>query len=212
MVEVMLPEYGASLPRAPIACHVLVVDGRWVALEAVDKLVALRLPRAMEGALLVFACGTALVALKGVLVVDETPGDMRFVAYSHEGLRRKRSTRARVAVPVTVRALEAEAVFDATIVNMSVSGALLDTELGGSPGDRIEIRLSPPGRAEQTSEVVGSAVVQRTEHGRLAVEFEHAVAPDFRTEIARLVIEERRAARLRREAQLALGSIVEAEF
>lgn len=201
-VEVTLPGWGANVPRAPIGCHVLVADGRWAALEAVDKLATLRLPRVIDGAMLVFAHHGALVALKGVVAVDDVPGDLRFVAYPGEGIRRRRSTRAKVAVAVTVRRKGNEAELDATIVNMSVSGALLESELSVSLGESLELGLSPPGRSESPKTLLGAAVVRRTDASRFAVEFGPTVAPDFRSEITRLVIEERRATRLRREDRL----------
>lgn len=202
-VEVTLPGWGANVLRAPIGCHVLVADGRWAALEAVDKLATLRLPRVIDGAMLVFAHHDSLVALKGVAAVDDdVPGDLRFVAYPGEGMRRRRSTRAKVAVPVTVRRTEAGTELDATIVDMSVSGALLESRLTVSVGESLEIGLDAPRRSESALTLRGNAVVRRTDATRFAVEFGPTVAPDFRSEITRLVIEERRATRLRREDRL----------
>jgi hypothetical protein len=202
-VEVTLPGWGANVPRAPIGCHVLVADGRWAALEAVDKLATLRLPRAIDGAMLVFAHHGSLVALKGVVAVDDdVPGDLRFIAYPCEGMRRRRTTRAKVAVPVTVRRAETGAELAATIVNMSVSGALLESELSVSLGESLEVGLCAPTRSESATTLLGAAVVRRTDASRFAVEFGPTVAPDFRSEITRLVIEERRATRLRREDRL----------
>lgn len=211
LVEVTLPEKAANLPRTPLACHVLAVAGRSVVLEAVDKVAVLRLPKAIEDTLLVFRHENSLVALKGVVIVEDVPGDLRFVAHEREGQRRRRSTRAEVMVGVKVRVRGEEEALETSTLNVSVGGMLLECELDLAAGDELEIELFPNRRTDAPVALVATGVVQRAGQGLLALAFDQSTPLAFRSELARLVIEERRATRLRREAQ-ALAAVSSSDF
>jgi hypothetical protein len=201
VIEVTLPEKAANLPRTPLACHVLAVAGRSVVLEAMDKLVVLRLPKAIEDSLLVFRHDNSLVALKGVVIVEDVPGDLRFVAHAREGQRRRRPTRAEVTVPVKVRVPAEEQTLETTTLNVSVGGMLIECELPVTVGERLEIELAARARADPSTVLVAVGTVQRVGQGLVAVAFDQSAPLAYRSELARLVIEERRATRLRREAR-----------
>lgn len=196
-----MPEKAANLPRTPLACHVLAVAGRSVVLEAMDKLVVLRLPKAIEDSLLVFRHDNSLVALKGVVIVEDVPGDLRFVAHAREGQRRRRPTRAEVTVPVKVRVPAEEQTLETTTLNVSVGGMLIECELPVTVGERLEIELAARARADPSTVLVAVGTVQRVGQGLVAVAFDQSAPLAYRSELARLVIEERRATRLRREAR-----------
>ncbi len=181
----------------------LAVAGRTVALEAVDKAATLRLPQSIDNVLLTFRSKNSLIGLKGVLLTQELPGDLRFVAAPKEGQRRTRPTRAQVAIPVTLKRRGADVASEGVTVDMSLVGTLVECELELEKADEVELCLLV-GKREATADgggIVLFGTVTRVAHGLVAIEFAPASAQTHRIQIGWLVIEERRAARIRGAGQ-----------
>lgn len=199
MVTITLPLSSQGRSRRFLDCYVLAVSGRTAALEAVDKPETMRLPDRLENVLMTFRHGDALVGLKGTLVATEVFGEFRYCSHPREGGRRTRATRAPVALPARIRTAGSESFEDGTTVNVSITGVLVECELESAVGDEIELELLA-GRHDEALRVSGQVV--RTGGGAIAIEF-GSVAPDTHAEIVKLVIDERRASRVRRSAVVA---------
>ena len=212
LVELALPLGGASISRTPLDCYVLAVEGRTAALEAVDKEAALRLPGRIDNVLLAFRRGESLIALKGSVVPDSTPGDLRFVAPPHEGLRRTRSTRADVRIPIILRKATSVSRISAYSVNMSLSGLLAECDGTLGIDDAVEVGLLPTAEHAPVlpdGVVTFGGVVRRQGHGLVAIEFDRESATRHRAQLSRLVIEGRREARIRAAAGDLAGRRIE---
>jgi hypothetical protein len=210
-VLVTLPANAPNLPRVPLECHVLAVAGKTVALESFDKAITLRLPDVINDVYITFRSGDALVGLKGSLLVQSTPGDLRFVCYENEGRRRARPTRADVTVPLTIRATASDVAVEGLTVNMSLGGLLAECELEIAPGEKVEIGLRPPGR-EASITIEGMVVggeVKRAGQRLIAIEFDPDSAKRHSVDIGRLVIEERRARRTRTFGQESVQDVLD---
>jgi hypothetical protein len=210
-VEFSLPAASPNHSRTTLDCYVLAVAGRTIALEAVDKVAALRLPEVVENVLLTFRHGVSLVALKGVLSADAIPGDLRFVAPPTEGLQRTRSTRADVRIPVIVKPAASSTRVSAHTVNMSLSGVLAECDAPLAPGAEVELGLLPAEHEEVLPDGVVwmSGVVRRAAQGLVAIEFDPVSAARHRPFVSRIVIEGRRNARKQTSARAFAGHAAE---
>ncbi len=198
LVLVTIPGHATSAPRFPLECHVLAIAGRTVALEAVHKAATLRLPEVTSGVYLTFRHGNSLVGLKGTLLTDQLPGDLRFLCPEKEGRPRSRPTRADVITPVTLRRLDAQLGSEGVTINMSFGGLLAECDAPFALDDEVEITLRGGLRGSTRTEAIelhGS--VRRAGQGLVAVEFDHESAKRHSFELGALVIQERRAARIR---------------
>jgi len=212
LVELALPLGGVSISRTPLDCYVLAVEGRTAALEALDKEAAIRLPGRVDNVLLAFRRGESLIALKGSVVADQIPGDLRFVAPPHEGLRRTRSTRADVRIPIILRKAASVSRISAYSVNMSLTGLLAECDGTLSLDDEVEVGLLPTtehGPVLPDGVVTFGGFVRRVGHGLAAIEFDRESATRHRAYLSRLVIEARRHARIRAAATEIAGSRIE---
>lgn len=163
------PATSGSAYNHPIDCDVLAVAGQTVALEAVEKQVASRLPEAIERAYLLFDRDGGTIAFRGRLLSVEPPGDLRFVIEHPE--TRRAATRVVVELEGTV-AREGESTVDVRTVNLSADGVLLEGACPVSPGDRVAVTLllEPGG-----STVNAQATVVRVADGdRFAIQFDTA--------------------------------------
>jgi hypothetical protein len=198
-VTVTLPLSSQGRARRFLDCYVLAVAGRTAALEAVDKSETLRLPDRLENVLMTFRHGNALIGLKGTLVATDVFGEYRFCAHPREGGRRTRATRATVALPARLRVAGSESFEEGMTVNVSITGVLIESELEASPGEQLEIELHA---GQHDEALLLRGLVVRTGGGAVAVEF-GAFANATHGQIVKLVIDERRASRMRRSAVVA---------
>lgn len=161
------PAKSGSTYNHPIDCDVLAVAGQTVALEAVEKQAAGRLPESIDRAYLLFDRDGATIAFRGRLLTVAPPGDLRFVIEHPE--TRRAATRVVVELEGTV-ALDGGASSEVRTVNLSADGVLLEGDCGVRPGDRVSVSLRL-GQGE--SPVVAAATVVRIADGnRFAIQFD----------------------------------------
>ena len=166
-----------SLPSDVLArtgsfdCHVLAVVGSTAALEPRRKADVLWLPPQVDGALMSFRAGPALVGLKGVLSTKEAIGDLRFRVTDGVHMPRLEATRLRLCAPITLR-LGGGPQSEGVTIELGADGILAESRLDASVGDQVELRLSLPGSdapVETTARVVrrdgGLVGVQLTDRG-----------------------------------------------
>ena len=161
------PATSGSTYNHPIDCDVLAVAGQTVALEAVEKQLAIRLPEAIERAYLLFDRNGGTIAFRGRLLSVEPPGDLRFVI-EHPDTRRA-ATRIVVELEGSV-AIEGGEPFAVKTVNLSADGVLLEGSGPVSPGTRLTVtlRLEPEAPA-----VAAEAIVVRiADGGRFAIQLD----------------------------------------
>jgi hypothetical protein len=199
IVGITIPERVGNGTRTTLECHVLAVARRSVALEAIDKIATLRLAEAVEGVFLTFPHRGMLVALKGILATDGIPGDLRFVAYAGEGQARSRPTEAAAAVPVQVRVADSKLAVDAITRRLSLETVELECTVEAAVGERVELVLTCEQEGTDGSVAAPGLVVATPDTG-LVVRLDLAASLAFRAELMRLVIEERRAIRMRQDA------------
>jgi len=199
LVTITLPLSSQGRARRFLDCYVLAVAGRTAAVEAVDKPETMRLPERLDNVLMTFRSGDALIGLKGTLVATPTFGEFRFCSHAREGASRTRATRAPVAIPVGIRHPGAASFEEGTTLNISITGLLVECTLEASAGDELELELFT-GIQDEGMKVNGHVV--RTGAGAIALEF-NAMSPELHAQIVKLVIDERRASRIRRSAVVA---------
>jgi hypothetical protein len=115
--------------------------------------------------LLAFEHGRALVGLKGVLTRHDPV--LAFAVEDGVEVPRRRVPRVKVALAFTARNLRTGDDAAGTTRDVSVDGALLETGLAASTGDRVALSLAVPG----ADPVTLTAVVVRESSALLAVSY-----------------------------------------
>ena len=144
---------------------VLALSERGVTLECLNKNRVLRLRDVTPGAYVTFRYRDTLVALAGTLFCVKPAGDLRF-QLSEECLYRKRGTRMKVEMPLTVRSLASSLESVGTTVDIGPDGMLFESELEATVGDRLNVSFT----SQQADKLVSGVVdVVRAGEGMIAV-------------------------------------------
>jgi hypothetical protein len=168
-VTVNLPPGSAPRRLVDFDCRVLAVDGSCAILEPFRPLPD-TIPRRLEHVLLAFEHGRSLVGLKGVLTRHGTA--LAFAVEDGVEVPRRRVPRLKVRLEFTARNLRTGEGETGTTRDVSVDGALLETALAASMGDRLALSIVVP----EAEAVAVTAVVVRESTGLLAVSYAGAAA------------------------------------
>ena len=161
------PATSGTTYYSPIDCDVLAVAGHTVALEAVEKQLALRLPETIEKAYLLFDREGRTIAFRGRLLTVDPPGDLRFVVEHPE--TRRIATRVTVDLEGRVTAADGASV-EVRTINLSADGVLFEGVEAMTPGDPVTVSLllaadEPPSEATAT-------VIRTAGANRFAIQFD----------------------------------------
>jgi hypothetical protein len=161
------PATSGTTYYSPIDCDVLAVAGHTVALEAVEKQLALKLPESIEKAYLLFDREGRTIAFRGRLLTVDPPGDLRFVVEHPE--TRRVATRVTVELDGKVTAADGSSI-EVRTVNLSADGVLFAGTEAMTPGDNVTVTLQlaadePPSEATAT-------VVRMAGGNRFAIQFD----------------------------------------
>ena len=161
------PATSGTTYYSPIDCDVLAVAGHTVALEAVEKQLALRLPETIEKAYLLFDREGRTIAFRGRLLTVDPPGDLRFVVEHPE--TRRIATRVTVDLEGRVTAADGASV-EVRTINLSADGVLFEGVETMTSGDPVTVSLllaadEPPSEATAT-------VIRTAGENRFAIQFD----------------------------------------
>jgi hypothetical protein len=185
-----------------VDCVVLAISGRTASLEAIDKPAWARVPGEVEQVYMTFGRRSALVSLRGHLSTSGAVGEMRFAVTDGAHVRPDCPTRARVALPLTVSRLGSAESVEATTVDISTNGLLLDCDLDVAAGESLDCCLALPNRRVEAHVV---ARVVKIAAGGIAVTFDQGSAtPDLQQALFELVTTQRRL-EWHRGAEVAIG-------
>ena len=132
------PATSGTTYYSPIDCDVLAVAGHTVALEAVEKHLALRLPEMIEKAYLLFDREGRTIAFRGRLLTVDPPGDLRFVVEHPE--TRRVATRVTVELAARVTTTDDRSV-EVRSINLSADGVLFEGADTIAPGESVKVEL-----------------------------------------------------------------------
>jgi hypothetical protein len=193
-VSISLPD--GALRSTSLSCHVIAKAGDTLALDPDEQESITWLPDRIPGAFLVFPRNGALLALKGDLIYRGARGDLRFKVTDPQRIDRRRSSRLRIRLPVSVRVAGADDVVEASTVDVSADGLLIDCRsLVTEVGQRLTIELRLP---REDDPIKAMSTVRRVSDGQFAVEFDSS-AKAQRRRVATLVCTRNRATLRRRE-------------
>ena len=194
LVSVSFPD--GVLRSGSLECHVIAKAGRTLALDPVDLDSITWLPEEIPGAFIVFPRDGALLALKGDLIYRGAHGDLRFKVTDPQRIDRRRSSRLRIRLPVSVRFPEVDANVEGSTFDISADGLLVDCKCPPAAvlGGRVAVELRLP-REEEPVKV--ASTIRRVSESQLAVEFD-ASAKAQRRRIATFVCTRNRATLRRR--------------
>jgi hypothetical protein len=194
LVSVSFPD--GVLRSNSLACHVIAKAGGTLALDPVEQESITWLPDRVPGAFLVFPRDGALLALKGDLIYRGARGDLRFKVTDPQRVDRRRSSRLRIRLPVSVRFAGVDDAVEAMTADVSADGLLIDCV---SPvptlGQRVTIELRLP---REDDPIKAVSTVRRVTDGQFAVEIEESAKAQSRR-IATFVCTRNRATLRRRE-------------
>jgi hypothetical protein len=203
VVTVSLPTDDAKLRNGCFECDVVAILNDTAALEPRDPSDVMWLPERVEGAFMSFRRGRELVGLKGILVMKDDAGDLRFTVSDGVQRRRRTSSRLDITAPITISLPATGAQVSGVTVNIGGDGILAEADLAAAPGEEVEVLLSLPG-FEDAIEAV--ATVVRHSEGLIALELNRA-RHDLRHRLGMFVLEHNRTA-LRQSR----GTSVQADF
>ena len=184
------------LRSSSLDCHVIAMSGGTLALDPVKLESIAWLPDRIPGAFLVFPRDGALLALKGDLIYRGARGDLRFKVTDPQRLDRRRSSRLRIRLPVSVRFAGSDDIVQATTVDISADGLLIHCRSAAAEmGGQVTIELRLP---RDDDPITALTTVRRVGDGQFAVEFEPAEKAQGRR-IATFVCTRNRATLRRRE-------------
>jgi hypothetical protein len=183
IVTINLPDAIRPARVSEFQCIVVALDESTAALEPLDGSCE-SLPRRAEHVLLAFEHNGRLVGLKGALTCDRAA--MRFAVEDGVQIRRRRSTRVDMALPVTLRPRRQAGTCRGVTVNLAADGLLAVADLDVSTGDIVDISLE---LAEPHAPVNMSGTVVRHAEGLIAFRFvQHSAA--MRSRLTNLVAEQ----------------------
>lgn len=190
MVTLGLPGEIRAYSQNAVNCVVLAISGRTASLEAIDKTAWVRVPDEVEQVYMTFTHQSALVSLRGRLSSTGAVGEMRFAVTDEAHVRPDSPTRATVALPLRVSRTGSTDSVDATTIDISTNGLLIECDLAVQAGELLDCALALPNRPGETL-VVGQVV--NVAAGGFAVTFtKGSTAPDTQLALFDLVTNRRR--------------------
>lgn len=202
IVEIALPGEIRAYSQNAVDCVVLAISGRTASLEAIDKPAWVRVPDEVEQVYMTFGRRSALVSLRGRLSSSGAVGELRFAVTDGAQVRPDCPTRALVALPLTVSRLGSAESVEATTVDISTNGLLLDCDLDLAAGESLDCCLALPNRRAEAHVV---ARVVKVAASGIAVTFDHGSAtPNLQHALFELVTAQRRL-EWHRGAEVAVG-------
>ena len=191
IVSLGLPGEIRTYSQSAVDCVVLAISGRTASLEAIDKPAWTRVPDEVEQVYMTFLYQNALVSLRGRLSCTGNVGEMRFAVTDEAHVRTEMPTRAAIALPLRVSRVGATDAVEATTIDISTNGLLIECDLDVNPGELLECSLALPNRPGD-SLVIGQVV--NVAAGGFAVTFTKGSTPvDTRFALFELVTAQRRA-------------------
>lgn len=197
IVTLGLPREIRAYTQNAVDCVVLAISGRTASLEALEKSAWVRVPDEVDPVYMTFTQLDALVSLRGRLLATGAVGELRFVVSDDAHIRPDSPTRATVALPVRVSRMGSGEAFEATTVDISTNGLLIECALAVRSGELLECALTLPNREREVHvvgevKVVGEVV--RVVAGAVAVTFPSAATSlDTRRALFELVTDQRRS-------------------
>ena len=195
IVALGLPGEIRAYSQNAVDCVVLAISGRTASLEGIDKAAWVRVPDEVEQVYMTFTHLQALVSLRGRLSSTGVVGELRFAITDDAHVRTDRPTRAHVALPLRVSRLGSTAAVEATTIDISTNGLLIECGLTVESGELLDCALALPNRHGEAL-VVGQVV--NVAAGGFALTFTKGSAgPDTQRALFDLVTNRRRLEWLR---------------
>jgi hypothetical protein len=177
-VTINLPREAARASERDFDCAVLAFDRATAMLRPLDPLPG-GLPRTLPHVTMLFEHGGGVVGLNGVFILD--PPYVLFTVEDGVQLPRRRSTRAPLALPVTLRRDGAE--YAGVTVNVAAEGLLAEVEMPAAADDAVVVLLQLPAGALE----IAGRVVRAGEDNLVAGELDHRAA-SVRAALMQLVL------------------------
>lgn len=195
IVSLGLPGEIRAYSQNAVDCVVLAISGRTASLEAIDKPAWARVPDEVEQVYLTFTHQNALVSLRGRLSCTGNVGEMRFAVTDEAHVRTELPTRAAIALPLRVSRAGLTDAVEATTIDVSTNGLLIECDLAVRAGELLDCELDLPNREGETPIV---AQVVNVAAGGFAVTFtKGSTTPDTQLALFDLVTNRRRQEWLR---------------
>src|SRR3954453_14275163 len=163
-VTINLPREAARASERDFDCAVLAFDRATAMLRPLDALPA-GLARTLPHVTMLFEHGGGVVGLNGVFILD--PPYVLFTVEDGIQLPRRRSTRAPLALPVTLRHDAGE--YAGVTVNVAAEGLLVEVEMPAEAYDAVVALMQLPAGAVQ----IAGRVVRAGEDNLVAVALDH---------------------------------------